>query len=86
MDLHDFINVRNVFRMIAAEWGCPVWMVKSIIRRTINRCWAQAMQDPEAKVLRNKFFPKGKPTPKQYVLMLGYAHETGDVIPDLLKY
>ena len=44
------------------------------------------MQDPETKVLRNKFFPKGKPTPKQYVLMLGYAHETGDVIPDLLKY
>jgi len=85
MDLHDFLNVRRVFRMLAAEWNCPVWVVKRTIRRIINQSWSQAMSDPNEKALWDKYFPNGKPTPDQYILRLGRAHETGEDFPFLLK-
>ena len=51
MDLHDFLNVRRIFRMLAREWGCPVWVVKLIIRQGIDKSWEEALHDPEAKAL-----------------------------------
>lgn len=85
MDLHDFRNVRRVFRMMAAEWGCPVWVVKGTIRRHIDRSYEKAMSDPEAKAPWDEYFPAGKPTPDQYILRLGHAHEKGEEMPYLLK-
>ena len=85
MDLHDFLNVRRVFRTMAAEWKCPVWIVKKAIRRSINQTWERAMSNLEEKALLNKYFPDGKPTPEEYILRLGHAHETGEDVPFLLK-
>lgn len=85
MDLHDYLNVRRVFRTMASEWKCPVWVVKATIRRMINNCWEKAMSDPDEKALWDKYFPSGKPTPDRYILMLGHAHERGEEIPVLLK-
>lgn len=58
---------------------------KKTIRHTINRSWDNAMLDPEAKALWQKYFPKGKPTPNQYILRLGHAHENGEDMPYLLN-
>lgn len=85
MNIHDFLNVRRVFRRMAAEWGCPVWMVKQTIRQLIDQSWEKAMPDPEEKALWDKYFPNGKPTPDQYILRLGHAHENGETVPYLLK-
>ena len=85
MDLHDFLNVRRVFRTMAALWDCPVWVVKRKIRRAIDESWEQAMLDPEEKALWDKHFPNGKPTPNQYILRLGRAQENGETVPHLLK-
>lgn len=85
MDLHDYLNVRRVFRTMAAEWGCPVWLIKWMLRRMIDKSWEKAMSDPEEKALWDKYFPCGKPTPVQYILLLGHAHEKGEEIPLLLK-
>lgn len=85
MDLHDYMNIRSILRMMAMEWGCPVWMVKRVIRQTIDRCWEKAMLDPQEKALWDKYFPSGKPTPDQYILRLGHAYETGEAVPYLLK-
>lgn len=85
MNLHDYINVRRVFRVMAAEWKCPVWIVKATIHKIINSCWQQAMSNPEEKALWDKYFPNGKPTPYQYILRLGRAHETGEDMPFLFK-
>lgn len=85
MHLHDFLNVRRVLRMMAAEWGSPVWMVKRTIRQIIDQSWEKSMFDPEAKALWDKYFPNGKPTPDQYILRLGYAYENGEDMPHLLK-
>lgn len=85
MNIHDFLNVRRVFRRMAAEWGCPVWMVKQTIRQLIDQSWEKAMLDPEEKSLWDKYFPNGKPTPDQYILRLGRAHENGENVPYLLK-
>lgn len=85
MDLHDFLNVQRVFRSMAAEWECPVWVVKRIIRRTIDQSWENAQSDPEAKAIWDQYFPTGKPTPGQYILWLGRAHEKGEIVPYLLK-
>lgn len=85
MDLHDFLNVRRVFRMLAAEWNCPIWAVKLTIRGCIDRSWEKAQSDPEWKAELDKYFPAGKPTPTQYILRLGHAHETGEDVPYLLK-
>ena len=85
MDLHDFLNVRRVFRTMAREWGCPVWMVRRTIRRTIHKSWEKAMFDPEERSLWEQFFPEGKPTPEQYILWLGRAHEKGEEMPHLLN-
>ena len=83
MDLHDYLNVRRVFRMLAAEWNCPVWAVKVIIREFIDRNWDDAMSDPEKRKRLEQCFPQGKPTPKQYIIHLGYAKERGEEIPYL---
>ena len=85
MDLHDYLNVRRVFRTMASEWKCPVWVVKATIRRMINNCWEKAMSDPDEKALWDKYFPGGKPTPDQYIFRLGQAHESGEEVPFLLK-
>lgn len=85
MDLHDYLNVRRVFRTMASEWKCPVWVVKLTIRRMINHSWEKALANPEEKALWNTYFPNGKPTPDQYILLLGHAHERGEEIPFLLK-
>ena len=84
MDLRDHWNIRRVYRAMAAEWGCPIWAVKRIIRRSIDRSWEMAVSDPQAKALWSKYFPKGKPTPDQYILRLGHAHENGEDVPYLL--
>ena len=85
MDLHDYLNVRRTFRMLAKQWGCPVWLAKWTVRRHIDQSWEAAREDPEAMQLRNKYFPTGKPTPEQYILRLGHAYERGDEMPYLLK-
>ena len=85
MDLHDYLNVRRVFRTMAYEWKCPVWVVKLIIRRMINESWERVMSHPEEKALWEKYFPNGKPTPDQYILLLGHAHERGEEIPFLFQ-
>lgn len=84
MTLRDYLNVRRVFRTMAAEWGCPVWVVKKTIRCIIDRNWESALSDPETKALWDKYFPNGKPTPDEYVLWLGHAHEKGEEMPYLL--
>ena len=85
MDLHDYRNVRRTLRAIASGWNCPVWAVKWIIRAVINRSWEKAMSDPEEKALWDTWFPNGKPTPEQYILMLGHAYERGEEAPFLLR-
>ena len=85
MDLHDYLNVQRVLRTMAAEWNCPVKVVKLIIQKAIDESWEKAMSDPEAKVLWAKYFPNGKPSLQQYILRLGRAHETGENIPFLLR-
>ena len=84
MDLHDYMNVRRVLRTLASRWNCPVWAVKILIRRTINEHWEKALSDPEEKALWDRYFPHGKPTPQQYILLLGHALESGEEIPFLL--
>ena len=85
MTLHEYVNVRRVFRHMAAQWGCPVFAVKRTIRKTIDDAWEKAKSDPEAKELWGKYFPDGKPTPNQYILLLGRAKENGETVPYLLK-
>ncbi len=71
--------------MMAAEWKCPVWIVKGTIRRIIDQSWKKAMSNPEEKALWDRYFPNGQPTPDQYILWLGRAHETGEEVPFLLN-
>lgn len=85
MDLHDYLNVRRVLRLLGREWGCPVFVVKATIQRTIDETWASSQGDPEAAARLAKYFPDGKPTPEGYILRLGHAHEDGENIPFLLK-
>lgn len=85
MDLHDSRNVQRVLRTMARNWGYPVWMVKRIIRNTIDKSWELAQLNPEDKALWDKYFPNGKPTPEQYILHLGHARERGEEVPYLLK-
>lgn len=85
MNLHDYLNVRRVLKTMAAEWGCPVWVVKLTLRRIIDQSWEKAMIDPEAKTLWDTYFPSGKPTPNQYILRLGHAHEKGEDVPYLFQ-
>ncbi len=84
MNLHEYRNVRRVLRTMAVQWNCPVWMVKRVIRRSINKTWKQAMSNLEEKARLNQYFLKGKPSPNQYILRLGQAYETGEDIPFLL--
>lgn len=85
MNLHDYLNVRRVFRTMASEWNCPVWVVKITLQKMIDESWEKAQSDPEKLALLNTYFPKGKPSASQYLLRLGKAHETGEEIPFLLS-
>ena len=60
-------------------------MVKQIIQWTIDQSWEKAVSDPEAKLLWDKYFPSGKPTPNQYILRLGHAYESGEDVPFFLN-
>lgn len=84
MDLHDALNLQRVYWTLAAQWGCPVWRVDQIIRQAIAQSWEKTESDPQAMALWLKYFPSGKPTPKQYILLLGHAHEQREDIPPLL--
>ena len=81
MRLRDFMNVQRVYRTLSAKWGCPIWMVKKMIRHTIEKGWEKAQADSEAKSLWDKYFPLGKPTPNQYIERLGHARENKENIP-----
>ena len=85
MNFHDYLNIRRVYRTLASEFHCPVWALKLMLRRMINRSWEKAMTAPEEKARWDSCFPDGKPTPDQYVLMLGHAYEKGEEAPFLLK-
>ena len=85
MNLHDYLNVRRVFRTMASAWNCPVWVVKLTIREMLEQSWETAMSNPEERAVWMKYFPKGKPSPEQYILMLGHAHEKGEEVPFLFK-
>jgi len=85
MVLRDYLNVRRVFRWMASEWKCPVWVVRVTIRRMINESWERLPSHPEEKARWEKYFPNGKPTPDQFILLLGRAHERGEEIPFLFK-
>ena len=84
MNLHDYLNVRRVLRSMAKDWNCPVRAVKRTIQRCIDESWEVALSDPVKKALWDKYFPKGKPSPDQYILRLGHAHEIGEDVPFLL--
>ena len=81
MTLHDYLNVRRVLGTLAAELNCPVWVVRVTIRRTIALSWEKSQLMPGEKPLWEKYFPKGKPTPEQYILRLGRAYEAGEGRP-----
>lgn len=85
MDLHDYLNVRRILKLLGREWNCPIWAVKLTIQRSLDETWANAQGDPEAAARLDKYFPDGKPTPEGYILRLGRAHESGEDIPYLLK-
>ena len=85
MTLQEYMNVRRIFRHMAAQWGCPVFVVKTTIRKTIDDAWERAYHDPEKKELWDRYFPWGKPTPGQYILLMGRTKENGETIPYLLK-
>lgn len=85
MKIREFLNVRRVLRTIAAQWECPVNEAKGRIRLAIDRSWEMAQSDPEEKAVLDFYFPQGKPTPEQYILRLGRAHEQGEEVPGLLK-
>ena len=85
MDLFDYLNVRRIFRTLAREWKCPVLAVKVTLYGMIDHSWEKAMSDSAEKALWDRYFPNGKPTPGQYVLLLGHAYERGEEVPFLLK-
>lgn len=82
MNRDDQRNVQRVMRKIASDWRCPVWKVESSISIAIDRCWETARSNPEEKKLWDMYFPEGKPTPAQYILLLGHAHERGEKNPN----
>ena len=84
MNMRERRNVNRVFRTIAREWNCPVWLVKVIIQRTIDESWEKAAHDPTSQYLWHKYFPNGKPTPEQYILFQGRKFENDEDMPDLL--
>lgn len=85
MDLHDYSNVKRVLRTMSREWRVPVWKVEQIIQESIDKTWEKALSDPERKNLLDTYFPAGKPTPHQYILRLGQAHEGNEHIPPLME-
>ena len=85
MDLHDYLNVCRVYRMLSARWGCSVGEVKERIGRILDRSWEMAQSKPEEKALWDRYFPDGKPTPDRYILLLGRAHEQGEEVPYLFR-
>jgi len=84
MDAHERRNVNRVFRTMAREWGCPVWMVRQTIQKAIDQSWENSMHNSEARAVWCKYFPDGKPTPEQYILFQGRKFETGEDMPELL--
>ena len=85
MKIREFLNVQRVLRTIAAQWQCPVYQAKRRIQQAIDQSWQMAQSDPGEKAVLDFYFPQGKPTPEQYILKLGRAHEQGEAVPTLLK-
>lgn len=85
MNAHDRTNVNRVLQHLSREWMQPVWKVIHLIQQSIDRSWEEAMLDADKKALWDRYFPNGKPTPEEYILLLGHAHEENVDIPYLLK-
>lgn len=85
MNLHDYLNVRKVFRIMAAEWDCPVWVAKCVVQYSIDQKWKTAVYDSQLNAHLHKYFPDGKPTVDQYILRLHRARKNGEDVPFLLS-
>ena len=64
--------------------GCPVWKVENTIQQSIDQAWDTALKDPVVKARWDYYFPSGKPTPREFIVRLGHAQETGESVPYLL--
>ena len=82
MDSQDYTNIQRVLRTTAEELGCPDWLIKHVIQQNIDRSWEAAKSDPEARARWDEYFPNGKPTPEEYILLLGHALEKREEVPN----
>ncbi len=85
MDLHDYSNVKRVLRNLSKKWRVPIWKAEQIVQDVIDKTWEKSIYDPKQKTLLDTYFPAGKPTPQQYILRLGQAHERNEYIPLFLE-
>ena len=85
MGYYDDSKIQNMYQIITEKTGQPEWLVGIILCYGIERSWEIAEQDLELKILWEKYFPKGKPTPEEYLLWLAQAQESGEDIPFLLR-
>lgn len=85
MDFHERTNLNRVLRTISKEMGVPVWMAKRVIQECIDKSWEKALTNPEEKARWDNYFPAGKPTAEDYILLLGRAKENNEFIPYLFS-
>ena len=81
MDARERRNVKRAMRLIGKDFNLPEWKVPQFLQQFIDHSWARAEVDPAHKALLDQYFPGGKPTPEEYILLLGRAEERGEKLP-----
>lgn len=58
----------EAIRKVAEHHGKSEKVVRRELEQIIDATWASS--DPEAKLMQSRLFPKGKPTPEEFVAVI----------------
>ena len=67
-------NMKSIFKEVAQKTNSTDKAVKSDIQEAIDAAWNS--KDPSVKAFQRRLFPNGKPTPEEFILVMGNVLRT----------
>ena len=66
--------MKSIFKEVAQKTNSTDKAVKSDIQEAIDAAWNS--KDPSVKSFQRRLFPNGKPTPEEFILVMGNVLRT----------
>lgn len=69
MKILDKLKGMAILYQLSAESGVPLKQIEAEIQECIDEAWKSA--DPKVQANQRLYFPDGKPTPMEFIVVMG---------------